>query len=105
MREKKELINFKAPIQLKEAFDSICDARGFTRTHGLTHIMHKFIIEMHKEVEQQNAELDIIQKLVRDRKKMIGFKEFIQLQTETEITSENDMPVGFLSDGSDEKAF
>ena len=105
MREKRELINFKAPIQLREAFDSICDARGITRTHGLNHLMHKFVIEMQKEVEQQNVELETIQTLAVKRKKMMSFKEFIRLQKQSELEQEDEMPVGFLCDGNDEKTF
>ena len=105
MREKRELINFKAPIQLREAFDSICDARGITRTHGLNHLMHKFVIEMQKEVEQQNAELETIQTLAVKRKRLMTFKEFMRLQKQRELEQEDDMPVGFHDDGNDEEPF
>ena len=105
MREKRELINFKAPIQLREAFDSICDARGITRTHGLNHLMHKFVIEMQKEVEQQNAELETIQTLAVKRKRLMTFKEFMRLQKQRELEKEDDLPVGFYDDGNDDEPF
>lgn len=105
MREKRELINFKAPIQLREAFDSICDARGITRTHGLNHLMHKFVIEMQKEVEQQYAELETIQTLAVKRKRLMTFKEFMRLQKQRELEQEDEMPVGFYDDGNDDEPF
>ena len=105
MLEKRELINFKAPAQLKEAFDSVCDARGFTRTHALIHMMHKFIIESGKDLEQQNAELQTIQTLAVKRKRLMTFKEFMRLQKQRELEQEDDMPVGFHDDGNDEEPF
>ena len=105
MFEKKELINFKAPTQLKEAFDSVCDARGFTRTHALVHIMHKFIIESGKDLEQQNAELQTIQTLAVKRKRLMTFKEFMRLQKQRELEQEDDLPVGFYDSGNDVQPF
>ena len=103
MLEKRELINFKAPAQLKEAFDSVCDARGFTRTHALINIMQKFIIESGKDLERQNVEMETIQTLAVKRKKMMSFKEFIRLQKQAEFEQEDDMPVGFYDDGNDDE--
>ena len=105
MVEKRELINFKAPAQLKEAFDSVCDARGFTRTHALNHIMQKFIMESQKDLERQNAELETIQTLAVKRKKMMSFKEFIRLQKQKELEQQGDMPIGFHDDGNDDEPF
>lgn len=105
MLEKRELINFKAPAQLKEAFDSVCDARGFTRTHALIHIMHKFIIESGKDLEQQNAELATIQTLAVKRKRLMTFKEFMRLQKQRELEQDDDMPVGFYDIGNDDEPF
>ena len=105
MKEAKELINFNAPINLKHAFDSICDERGFTRTFALVHLMHKFIIDMRKEIERQHAEEDKINEIVRERRKMIGFKEFINQPTKAKIEPEAEMPIGFISHGDDDTNF
>lgn len=106
MFEKKKFINFKAPIQLKEAFDSVCDARGFTRTHALIQIMHKFVLESEKDLEQQNTELETIQTLAVKRKKLMSFKEFVRLKKQREAQQNNeDLPVGFYDDGNDDQPF
>ncbi len=105
MKQAKELINFNAPVNLKKAFDTVCDERGFTRTYALVHIMHKFIVDMREEIERQHAEEDAILEMVQERRKMIGFKEFIKQKNEAENTSEVDMPVGFISNGDNDTKF
>lgn len=105
MKQVKELINFNAPIDLKQAFDSVCDAKGFTRTHGLIHIMHKFIIDVRQEIERQHAEEDKIREMVQERRKMVGFKEFIKSAGNPQAESEAELPVGFITNGDEDTSF
>lgn len=103
--KKRELINFMVPAELKEAFDTVCNEQGLTRTFGLNHIMRKFILEAGPEIEKRHVEQDRIIEVVQKRKRMMTFKEFIRLQQQKELEQENDLPVGFLDDGSDDDPF
>lgn len=103
--KKKELINFMVPAELKEAFDTVCNEQGLTRTFGLNHIMRKFILEARPEIEKRHAEQDRIIEVVQKRKRMMTFKEFMRLQKQKELEQEDDMPVGFYDSGNDDEPF
>lgn len=105
MKKKRELINFNVPTELKEAFDTICDERGFTRTFALGHIMRKFIMEAGPEIEQQHAEHDRIIEVVQKRKRLMTFKEFMRQQQQKELEQQNELPTGFRDDGNDNEPF
>lgn len=105
MKQSKELINFNAPTALKDAFDGMCSAKGFTRTYALVHIMHKFIIEMQAELEKQDQDIAKANELITKRQKIIGFKDFISQVDESAADHDDDLPLGYVSDGEPEHIF
>ena len=52
-----KLINFRLPIDLKEAFDSVCQETKQTRTHQLINLMRDHVDQETKKLDQQNQSI------------------------------------------------
>ncbi|HMT42350.1 hypothetical protein [Sphingorhabdus sp.] len=97
MKNAKELISFNAPSKVKYTFDLVCSEKGITRTHGLVYLMMKFIHDMKEELKKQDCELQETIEIVKNRRKMVTFKEFINNQK----NDSSDLPIGFSSTDDD----
>ena len=52
-----KLINFRIPIDLKEAFDSVCQETKQTRTHQLINLMRDHVDQESRRLDQQNQSI------------------------------------------------
>ncbi len=102
MKERKILVNFYVPRNLKNTFDSICYNYGYSRTAALLTLMSQFVEEKAPEIEKAEKQMESINNQLSKTRKMISFNEFIRQSEDDEKASNDHDPVGFFSNGSPE---
>lgn len=100
------LTNFNAPVALRNRFDEVCRASGRTRTSVLVELMENYTLSQGKVLATRNAEIQQVDQVLEESRRMMSFKEFLSYQARREriaghSRSDSDFgpPSMFMSDG------